>query len=141
MNRIKECFDRTQRSDGAPTQPAFIPFITGGAPDIETTEKLLYALLNEDFLTSFSAQTSIGIESSREETKSRREEKSNPKFSFKPSIDVGAKKIIKAKAKMEASFENASLTRSDESISKIIYEKKRHDDLFSDFDKCKKEEY
>lgn len=35
MNRIKEAF-------GAGT--AFIPFITGGDPDIQTTEKLLYTL-------------------------------------------------------------------------------------------------
>jgi len=35
MNKIREAF-----SDGK----AFIPFITGGDPDLETTEKLLYAL-------------------------------------------------------------------------------------------------
>ena len=35
VNRIREAF-----SDGK----AFIPFITGGDPDLETTEKLLYAL-------------------------------------------------------------------------------------------------
>ena len=35
MNRIRGAFSAGK---------AFIPFITGGDPDLETTEKLLYAL-------------------------------------------------------------------------------------------------
>lgn len=35
MNKIRKAFDNGK---------AFIPFVTGGDPDIETTEKLLYAL-------------------------------------------------------------------------------------------------
>ena len=89
--------------------------------------------LNKDFLTSFAAQTGKGLESSREETKFNREEKGNPKFSIKPTIDVGTKKAIHANAKLEASLESASLTCTEENTSKTIYTKKIHDELFNEF--------
>jgi len=40
MSKIRDSFERARQSG----EKAFIPFITGGDPDIETTEKLIYAL-------------------------------------------------------------------------------------------------
>lgn len=97
-----------------------------------------FLYLNEDFLTSFVAQTDKGLidETHNEEFESKQNEKGNTSISFDSSIggNTGIKKIANVAAELGLKYNNAPSKYSYEKTSKSIYIKKRNDEIFNEFE-------
>jgi len=97
-----------------------------------------FLYLNEEFLTSFVAQTTKGrIEETREEEiESEQKEKNSPEVELTGSIkgSTGFSILGSAEAELDLDVKSATSKRSSDNTSKTIYVKRRHDDIFNDFE-------